>query len=121
MMVKATPTEIAAIPRDATVMTAHGEVIVIFRSAPPAAVRDGLKTRGFRFQAGKWVARPRGVDDVNRAALRGAIATEEADARVMQITNDLAAVGARALAAAGLRVVRLGAAADDGVEFELLA
>ena len=121
MMVKATATEIAAIQRDATVMIAHDEVIVIFRSAPPPVVRGTLKAHGFRFQAGKWVVRPREVDDVNRAVLRGEITTEEADARVTQITTDLAATVARELAATGLIVVRLGAAANDGVEFEVVA
>jgi hypothetical protein len=102
-------------------MIAHDEVIVIFQAVPPQAVRDALKSRGFRFQAGKWTARPRNVDIVNRAVLLGEITEQDAETRIAQITNELAAAVARELANAGLRVVRLGAAANDGVEFEVLA
>jgi hypothetical protein len=119
-MMKAPFETIATIARDATVMVEGNEVVVVFGAVPPQAVRDGLKARGFRFGAGKWTARPRAADDVNRALLRGEITPDEAEARIAQIVDELAAAVARELAAAGLRVVRLGAVDPEGVEYEVL-
>lgn len=119
-MMKAQATEIAKIQRDATIFVEIHDIIVIFKAVPPQAVRDGLKRRGFRFSNGKWTYRPREVDDANRAALRGDAAAEERMEKAEQLLNELAADVARELAAAGLRVVRLGAVEHDGVEYEVL-
>jgi len=119
-MMKAQATEIAKIQRDATVFVDANDIVVTFKAVPPQAVRDSLKARGFRFSSGKWTYRPREADEANRAALRGDADAEERMAQVEQLLNELAADVARELAAAGLRVVRLGAVDHDGVEYEEL-
>ena len=119
-MMKAAATEIAKIQRDATVFVDVNDIVVTFKAVPPQPVRDGLKARGFRFSNGKWTYRPREADEANRAALRGDAAAEERMEKAEQLLNELATDVARELAAAGLRVVRLGAVEHDGVEYEVL-
>ena len=117
---KAPVTEVAQISRDATVMIDAHHVVVIFTNVPPQVVRDDLKARGFRFARGKWTLSPREVDDVSRKVLRGDLDEDTANELIEKILNDVAVAVARDIAAAGLRVVRLGVADADGIEYELL-
>jgi hypothetical protein len=120
MTMKAPVTEVAQISRDATVMIDAHDVVVIFTNVPPQAVRDGLKNKEFRFARGQWTLRPREIDDVSRAVLRGDLDEGTANELIEKILHDVAVAVARDIAAAGLRVVRMGVADADGIEYEVL-